>query len=801
MTFSNSQYIASPDMWQLFTDRDTSTFLYGGYALFFVDTARTTGKPVYQITGIGIPPAPPYSFIEYGSLQIDGSWRVDLNSQGAFDQTVYLLPFDVDNNIEQYYIEFYSADNVFQFSLEGWPQSATAQSSETQVFVNFVPNPQFLTHNNIPFFVGGQPGQIPSGTDLVNFAPGNWYFERPSGTTATDFILFSRFGSPLTVPSANPRYALNFVCTVPDGSDNIKDLAVRFDNVNTFASTTDYLTFSFWAVCNSGSSVNLSLVQKYNFGTGGSTEVSNILTTFTVTNSWSQYSFSFIPGTLVGGGYSIGTQNDDYVEYAIRAPTTSASNFLFTDVIITPGQISSPSIPDITSNETVAASLAGSTTLPDYNEQNLYLPIVLGPNGFTYDTSIVGKIFPSFNGTPGIGELLCNGQTLQTNLTSTDGIPFSRLWNVLFNPVTQYPMFGTGSTFVSAYVDSALATPQINLSTNGQGNVTNTADGAAPTGFTFATIHAGNNYNTTTWFKNNSSFILRTNFATKPGTDAATPSYFAAHTAPVVFTQVNYNALATDQNYIYITFIQEWNIAFTGIPSAGNYFTFAANNGTTNVPYYVWYKVNGSGSDPAPGAPFLTGIEIDILSTYSTQDVAILTAQVIAGNELSTIVTLAGNAVPASSYWTFSSTTQNYYVWYTVNGSGTDPMVPGKIGIKVPILTTDTTLQVATKTQLAINSFSYAIPDLRGVFLRGFNDSAGLDPDAIYRAGFNPLSAGDQIGSIQFDSMIQTVAIGVDFEVEDEGIQQNLDTELPETLQGNGDTRPVNVSVNWVIKY
>ena len=57
--------------------------------------------------------------------------------------------------------------------------------------------------------------------------------------------------------------------------------------------------------------------------------------------------------------------------------------------------------------------------------------------------------------------------------------------------------------------------------------------------------------------------------------------------------------------------------------SGGEYFTI--NSPTTS--YYVWYKKDGTGTDPAPGG---TGIEVDILSTDTAAQVAAKTTTAIA---------------------------------------------------------------------------------------------------------------------------------------------------------------------------
>jgi len=162
--------------------------------------------------------------------------------------------------------------------------------------------------------------------------------------------------------------------------------------------------------------------------------------------------------------------------------------------------------------------------------------------------------------------------------------------------------------------------------------------------------------------------------------------------------------------------------------------------------------VDGVGVDPAPGG---TGIQVDLLSTDTARMVTEKTRLSILGWQVSTIVTIAGSSVPASSYFNASSVSENFYVWYKVDGMGTDPAVPARIGIQVDIASTDTAAQVATKTQIAINMQYFAVPDYRGLFLRGYSGTNAFnDPQADIRASVVPGVVGNEIGTFQFDDIL-----------------------------------------------
>jgi hypothetical protein len=72
--------------------------------------------------------------------------------------------------------------------------------------------------------------------------------------------------------------------------------------------------------------------------------------------------------------------------------------------------------------------------------------------------------------------------------------------------------------------------------------------------------------------------------------------------------------------------------------------------------------------------------------------------------EVTTIATTAATGL-GGKYFTFHDGTTAFYVWFTVNGIGTNPS-PGGTGILCAVLGTDTNAQVATKIEAAIMSIA-----------------------------------------------------------------------------------------------
>jgi phage-related tail fiber protein len=108
---------------------------------------------------------------------------------------------------------------------------------------------------------------------------------------------------------------------------------------------------------------------------------------------------------------------------------------------------------------------------------------------------------------------------------------------------------------------------------------------------------------------------------------------------------------------------------------------------------------------------------------------------------------------------------------------------------------------------------TFNLPDFRGRFLRGTDNGAGNDPDRTNRTALNAGgNVGDSIGSYEADSFAShTHTYGGEFTVEPivgGHVQGGHDTTYtiwgyPGTTSpaGGTETRPVNVGVNFIVKY
>lgn len=668
----DSRYVLAPSLQEFFIDKDSGLPMSGGSVYFFKDNARNIPKPVFEISGN--PPNYSYTVLPNPVL---------LSAVGTFqdasgnDIKPYYFPFDAFGNIELYFIEVFDSDGVLQFTREGWPNTTASSVPDQQDVTNFVPNGQFLLHNNIPptssnNFVAGEVSQ-----PVTTIAQGGWTFERSSGSVATDIITFPEYTS-ITSPSGNPRYAVEIQTTVPSPSDTRKDLCLKFPGVNTFASTNLNYNYYFEAQSLTGGNFNVQIIVRKFFGTGGSPSATSetVIGTVTLTSTVSSFNTNILFG--INTSSILGTNNDDYVQIVLRLPPGATQSGLFTDFALTNGEATLLTFPVQSEAQQLAPSTAGWFPTPDPNGFDLYLPAVLTQSGLTYDHSqvgvIVGKTQTKANAVN--NELLLDGSTFTFSSYSSLGVPFARLGNYLILnspsfaistgtiPSGIIPLWGTGSNFVTLWQSTTPGNFYVNMNTTAGGNSANVQS----SGFTLV---------------------------------SADPLY--TFTVPAV-------------------------------PMASTFFSFTTATGGAKV----------------------------------------------------------------------------YNVWFSVNGVGTAPPLPSGANIPVALVTADTIATTIAKIQIAINQYQFALIDARGYFFRGLDPSATIDPDVATRTisgiSFNSTAAtGADLGSSEaaaFLSHIHAIPVGTGVSTNTIGNDGASNTGTANTsATGGNETRPINLAVNWFIKY
>jgi len=238
----------------------------------------------------------------------------------------------------------------------------------------------------------------------------------------------------------------------------------------------------------------------------------------------------------------------------------------------------------------------------------------LTAEGWIYDDSEIGTYRFGINATPQYNELPCDGlQTYRRTDYSSLGIPYSRLFNKLWDATNFVPIAGTGLDYFTAVSPGDGGTTNtVRVFNNTKGAVTAAADGPGgnATGFTFPEIHAGGDYETKSHMIGTSTFqIIGVNLgagtAIAAGTSGFTVSEVEAGTSKLAAV---FNVTTTDASGL----------------SGGEYFTYGVNGPAQ--PFYVWFKVDTAGTDPAVASH--TGILVNLIST----DTAAIVAQKIAAS-------------------------------------------------------------------------------------------------------------------------------------------------------------------------
>jgi len=797
----NSKYVLAPSLQMYFVDKDDGLPLVNGKVYFYKNNTSIL-KDVFTIVASGsdftytVLPNP-------STLSAVGTFQ---NGSGV-DILPYYYPYDSSGNIELYRVEVYDSLGVLQFTRVGWPNLTSSEITSSNDITNFVPNGQFLLHNNIPASTanGFTAGQISQDTTII--AQGGWTFER-SATGATDNVSFPRYGSAISIPTGNPRYAVQIQTSVVGTAVTRRDLCLTFPDVNTFASTTQSYNFYFEAQSTTGSSIsNVQIILRKNFGSGGDTTTERVLTTITLAaNQINSFNTSILFGS--NANKTIGTLNDDYVQIVIRLPLDGTQTALFTDFALTVNEATLASFPTQTEAQQLDPSTAGWLPVPNANGSDLYLPTILTKSGMTFDHSEIGSVIAEGNLSHYSGALstlsnkmLANGAQYRYNDYSTLGIPYSRLGDYYISGGTAgVPQYGTGDDYATSYIELG-ATQKLIFSLNKLGSQTAPSNGSSPSpGFTFTELLAGSAGYDYSAYTNGSTLI--TAICNTIGAGLGAPS---GGTSGMTVTP--YRNISSTYQAIQITALSA--AALGNGAGTAKYFLFS----NTTISYYMWFQT-ATETDPTPGG---TGIKLVLDLTMNATDVARVIANAMSAHQTYQITCVAASAISAGAFWQFTANSQIYVPWYTKDGVGTAPIVANSILIPINIVAADTNAQVASKTQLAVNQFYFKVPNLQGLFLRGYDPNGEWDVDYLSRFSYSNTLLGSSPGSQELDQIDNhthtntstTYLNGIGSAHQHIAAGTAADASGPDSSvvsitinnTGGSESRPVNMAVVWAIKY
>jgi hypothetical protein len=793
----NPMYIVAPSLQTYFVDKDTGYPNAGGKVFFYRDTSRTTPKPVYTLQNN----AGNYTYVPLANPLILSSVGTPVDASGQ-DIVIYWYPFDTEGNLDLYYVVVQDNLGVPQFVRQAWPNPNIDENSAVITEQNFIPNGQLLAHTILA------DNELLPGVNVI--AQGGFEIVLDAGATSTNTLSWIEL--PYTNnPPQSPRYEANWACTNANPLEVLKDFRIFFYDVNKFSAPPADWTFAFWSQANAITPFTLKVI--YNFGVGGSAQVTQIVEAGTIGTAPTFQNF-VIPFQS-NSGFNIGPNQGDFVAIDISIPTDITFNIKLTDFVLLNGSTAIIGFPVQTNADMIARGIFGWTDLPNPDGAQLGLSPVLTRYGMAWDGSDIGDLFmslgpvPSPTGSTAISNKMpLNGASYVTSASSYYGIPFSRLgaYMLASSPVTNVPLAGTGANYATAYTFAGVNS-LLRLTVNSAG-ASSTAASDGDTGWaiggvvTYGTSTTGsasityNAYNTVA-----NTVLAIGQFATPNAAVGAGTSGFT------VTTLNSYSGLLAQQNLYAFSVLTVAESALANPSSTGKYFTFS--NATTD--YYMWFQVTNE-SDPTVGSR--TGIKINLAAGQTAQDVANLVREAMNAFQISTIA--VGGVPSGGQYWLFSTnpaSQENFYVWYTVAGVGTDPMIANRTGIEVELTNSETAATVVTKTQLAINSYQYAVPNYAGMFPRGYDPTGIWDFDVAMRLSSVTGISGANLGTFeypQFDSHTHvytnanvTTLVG-EFAASGSKLSIGADvgfsgTNLSNT--GGSETRPVNFFVNFYTRY
>ena len=792
----DTRYIPSKYFQEYLVDKDSGCPLAGGIVTFYRDAARTELKPVYQLTG-----SPPnYSYAALPN-------PITLSSIGTFqdgtgnDIIPYFYPYDDNGDLDLYYITVESSGSVFQFSREGEPNLSEEEDVSVELS-NYIPNGQFLLHNDIYASEENvtQIGQITK--DITNIAQGNWTYERTEDSTAVDYVLFERFGSYTDVPQKSPRYSCRIKSDTPVVTDAFKHLAISYSDVNKFSSDTRKFTFAFQGKSNLGGSFTLEVKLIKNFGTNGDPQEETVLQTIDLTTDYTIHDITFTFGS--NDGKAIGDDDTDYLQLVLSFPPTTVFDASFDNFLLTSGEYQVTEFPDIKDEKFINDSLITKEMLPEYDGSNLYLPVRLGQGGLEYDREVIGNFVSKSYDNLAKGERWCDGSKYLVSEYSGDGIPNNRLYNVWSSQSpTGLSIYGPGNdemilehaarTLDQEFTDDYETLGSIFLHSAWQSLTAGITGNMTAVAVEVPSSMAGKSVTLKIFDGEGTS-----------GTEL---------NSQVVELKDGWNSFHLT-TAVSVTATQQYTIYLGG---GSNYIKWRGNSGGE---YSGGRFSEGVGQD-ACFKTWVDSVISDIYRLYSTTGGAVTS---IADGSVPTgftftpvqpdpyivdIYALVASSITPGAYFIYYTTdSRKYIVWYSIDASGTKPTESADVYRNVSLLSTDTVSIVANKTAVVINSYSYRVPDARGYFLRIQDEGAGIDPDASFRTNRGDGATGDLIGTLQTDEIKAHMHTALQSSTTFNDIQGASDKVLPQipsTLNtsstGGAESRPININIKLAVKY
>lgn len=691
-----------------------------------------------------------------------------------------------------YYLELYNQQGQRIWST---PEPFIAGSGGSGPVTTFVDFTNLFVNGQMRFFPISKYSPIPTGT--FTLAEGGWSFTK-DGTNNGDSLEFVRFTPDNTAVDASPTYYLEYISLGAGTGETKKDVSFTFQDVRTLSNEQVTVGITLYSAIVGIYPVEIFATQFFGSASSSVTPSASVvtpITTLTPNLTETAYTGTVTLPNLVGK--TIGINGDDALIITFRMPLNSNAALRMTDFYFKRGSAATQypyeSYAEVDATvKAIALPSPNPTTnfpnplVPGFNTEQAYNVLTLMPQG-QYLIQQWQPAVPTGMLMLWLSDIIPNdyveaaGQSLIVSgiYNRLYNVPFSTtifgkaFGNVTNNASTVYPWEGNNSKF---YLQNTLF------------GIPLTAWSAGTTGFTFQNNTIGHSpqavtvvphtlptYRVTNVTDGNSSPVASTNSGvTVTVVDIGSPS------TPAIwdFTAVPPSSI-TGGTYI------AWKIY--GVPAPTNQF-------------YIYFVKDGVGTDPL--LPNHTGFACNISSTNTLTEIGQIISNAISFIESANFTTVPATSLVAGSNFVISTSIQTFQIYYQIDGSITLPSpILGDL-IPVSILSSDTSLDVATKTAAALNPILFKMPDVRGYFPRFTDDGRGLDPNANTRQNRGDGTIGDHPGTTQTEA-IQSDGGQYWKTAGPAGSTQLQNGGGPTfyVVDGGDETRPINIYLTGIVKY
>ena len=548
------------------------------------------------------------------------------------------------------------------------------------------------------------------GAKNVSVAYG-WSFVQDVLTTTTNIATFQSVATS-SLP-ANPTNMLVIESQNPSATESRKDISQIIGTVNSYEN--DFLTFSLNAIDLASTAGSIEIILHKNYGNGGSEEEFISLTTINLTPSNSNYVYQAqLPSNA---SKTIGDGN--YLEILYRLPLKTTCKIGVTNILILLGKVASPEMPEVGFSQymsQIVGEMFQSTIKYNGGEGSNYNEV-----SYANGQLLLENYYPEIKLFP-IGEapaswVRCDGSEHSPKDEVVAGyLTYDRMHSAIGQKFGGGgDLIVTSSGDVVTFASGAPAREKSAYSAGTLGSkikITNVKKGYQ---YDCSIVVSGNTliFTTITDFAPS----LDTNPGATPtilglGDNGAFPSPAlttsdSAPGSPTTKAVFNLNFNTSTISYYESTYGALGSIAnVCGYNTPTSNTAFNSQGWSTPSAVIINISVDGQGLQEK-------GKESTAVVPFSSSKTLAQNLQIYANlfnNSFEWTVEFE-DAPSAGQYFEPSSDSQNLYVWYKVDGAGTDPAVPGKdAGVEVDITSADSPTAVSEKTAAAVNSYKFKLP-------------------------------------------------------------------------------------------